>query len=80
MVLFPWFVAVPLAVGQFLMGHIGSIKFLLRTKTPNDMLQTPYYTAVFQASAFWLGVIWIHRIVLSKSSSLMLGIPSAKES
>ncbi|GJJ78834.1 palmitoyltransferase ZDHHC13/17 [Entomortierella parvispora] len=74
MVLFPWYIALPLAVGQFLVGHIGSVKFLLRTKTPNDMLQTPYYTAVFQASAFWIGVIWIHRIVLNTSHLLWLNL------
>ncbi|KAF9438911.1 palmitoyltransferase akr1 [Entomortierella beljakovae] len=55
MAMFRWYIALPLAIAQFLFGHIGSIKFLLRTRTPNDMTQTPYYTAVFQATAFLVG-------------------------
>lgn len=68
MVLFPWYIALPLAIVQFLAGHLGSVKFLLRTKTPNDMLQTPYYTAVFQSTAFWVGYTWLRHLVYSKSS------------
>ncbi|KAF9210005.1 palmitoyltransferase akr1 [Haplosporangium sp. Z 27] len=70
MVLFPWFVAIPLAIAQFLLGHIGAIKFILRTKTPGDMLQTPYYTAVFQSTAFLVGYTWIRRLLFSYSSTM----------
>ncbi|KAG0216546.1 palmitoyltransferase akr1 [Mortierella sp. GBA30] len=70
MVLFPWYIAIPLAIAQFLLGHIGAIKFLLRTRTPNDMLQTPYYTAVFQSTAFWVGVIWLRYLVFHTSHLL----------
>ncbi|KAF9900214.1 palmitoyltransferase akr1 [Linnemannia zychae] len=63
MVLFPWYIAMPLAIAQFLAGHLGAVKFLLRTKTPNDMLQTPYYTAVFQSTAFWVGFTWLRHLV-----------------
>ncbi|KAF9117062.1 palmitoyltransferase akr1 [Mortierella sp. AM989] len=74
MVLFPWFVAIPLAVAQFLFGHIGAIKFLLRTKTPSDMLQTPYYTAVFQSTAFWVGYTWLRRLLFNTSHLFWLNL------
>ncbi|KAG0005783.1 palmitoyltransferase akr1 [Entomortierella chlamydospora] len=74
MVLFPWFVAIPLAVAQFLFGHIGAIKFLLRTKTPADMLQTPYYTAVFQASAVLVGYTWLRRLLFTTSHLFWLNL------
>ncbi|KAG0306309.1 palmitoyltransferase akr1 [Dissophora globulifera] len=74
MALFPWFIALPLAVAQFLLGHIGAIKFLLRTRTPNDMLQTPYYTAVFQATAFWVGYTWIRYLLFNTSHLFWLNL------
>ncbi|KAG0062926.1 palmitoyltransferase akr1 [Linnemannia elongata] len=74
MVLFPWYIALPLAVAQFLAGHLGSVKFLLRTKTPNDMLQTPYYTAVFQSTAFWVGYTWLRHLVYNTAHLLWLNI------
>lgn len=67
MVIFPWYLAIPLAVVQFLLGHIGAVKILLRTKKPNDMLQTPYYTAVFQSTAFLVGFTWVRHLVYSRS-------------
>ncbi|KAF9136793.1 palmitoyltransferase akr1 [Mortierella sp. GBA39] len=74
MVLFPWYIALPLAIVQFLAGHLGSVKFLLRTKTPNDMLQTPYYTAVFQSTAFWVGFTWLRHLVYNTAHLLWLNI------
>ncbi|KAF8977401.1 palmitoyltransferase akr1 [Entomortierella lignicola] len=74
MVLFPWFVAIPLAIAQFLLGHIGAIKFILRTKTPGDMLQTPYYTAVFQSTAFLVGYTWIRRLLFNTSHLALLNL------
>ncbi|KAF9429961.1 palmitoyltransferase akr1 [Podila epigama] len=71
---FPWYIAAPLAIGQFFLGHVGSFKFLLRTKTPNDMLQTPYYTAIFQSTAFWVGVTWLRHLVYNTSHLLWLNI------
>ncbi|KAG0262825.1 palmitoyltransferase akr1 [Mortierella polycephala] len=74
MVLFPWYIAFPLAIAQFLFGHVGAIKFLLRTRTPNDMLQTPYYTAVFQSTAFWVGFVWLRHLVYNTSHLLGLNL------
>ncbi|KAK3815273.1 MAG: putative ankyrin repeat-containing protein [Benniella sp.] len=72
--LFPWYLALPLAVTQFLIGHVGAIKFLLRTKKPNDMLQTPYYTAVFQSTAFLVGFTWLRHLVYNTSHLLWMNI------
>ncbi|KAI8600102.1 DHHC palmitoyltransferase-domain-containing protein [Dissophora ornata] len=74
MVLFPWYLAFPLAIGQFLLGHIGAIKFLLRTRTPNEMLQTPYYTAVFQSSAFMIGYVWLRYLLFNTSHLFWLNL------
>ncbi|KAG0224280.1 palmitoyltransferase akr1 [Actinomortierella wolfii] len=71
---FPWYIAAPLAVVTFLTGYTGSIKFLLRTKTPNHMLKTPYYTAVFQASAIFIGVNWAIFILWNTSHLLLLNV------
>ncbi|KAF9179366.1 palmitoyltransferase akr1 [Haplosporangium sp. Z 11] len=59
---------------KFLFGHVGAIKFLLRTRTPNDMLQTPYYTAVFQSTAFWVGFVWLRYLVYNTSHLLGLNM------
>ncbi|KAI8353692.1 DHHC palmitoyltransferase-domain-containing protein [Mortierella sp. GBAus27b] len=74
MVLFPWYLAIPLAVLQFFLGHIGAIKFLLRTKKPNEMLQTPYYTAVFQSTAFLVGFTWIRHLLFNTSHLFWLNL------
>ncbi|KAF9962197.1 palmitoyltransferase akr1 [Modicella reniformis] len=74
MVHFPWYIALPLAIVQFLLGHIGAIKFLLRTKKPNDMLQTPYYTAIFQSTAFLVGFTYLRRLLLNTSHLLWLNL------
>ncbi|KAG0033167.1 palmitoyltransferase akr1 [Podila clonocystis] len=74
MALFPWYIATPMAVAQFFAGHVGSFKFLLRTKTPNDMLQTPYYTAIFQSTAFWVGYTYLRHLVYNTSHLLWMNI------
>ncbi|KAF9336297.1 palmitoyltransferase akr1, partial [Podila minutissima] len=74
MALFPWYIAIPLAVAQFIAGHVVSFKFLLRTKTPNDMLQTPYYTAIFQSTAFWVGYTYLRHLVYNTSHLLWMNI------
>ncbi|KAF9157303.1 palmitoyltransferase akr1 [Actinomortierella ambigua] len=71
---FPWYVAIPLGLATFLAGHFGSIKLLLRTKTPNHMLKTPYYTAIFQASAVFIGLNWLFFILWNTSHLILLNI------
>ncbi|KAF9905790.1 palmitoyltransferase akr1 [Lobosporangium transversale] len=74
MTLFSWYIAMPVAIVQFLIGHVGSVKILLRTRTPNDMLQTPYYTAVFQSTAFWVGFVWLRYILFNTSHLFWLNL------
>jgi palmitoyltransferase len=44
--------------------HVGIVKFLIPVPTPDAMLKTPYFSSIFQATAFWVGMTWL--VVLAK--------------
>ncbi|CAG8617309.1 1040_t:CDS:2, partial [Funneliformis mosseae] len=50
---YPWFIGLPLAIGQFIGFHILIVKVLITAHVPDAMMRTPYFTSLFQASAFW---------------------------
>jgi palmitoyltransferase len=61
---YPWFIGLPLAIGEFVVFHILIVKVLIKAQVPDAMMRTPYFTSIFQASAFWVGVTWLFRILL----------------
>jgi hypothetical protein len=56
---FNWYLALPLAIVEFLAMHVGIVKFVIPVPTPDAMLKTPYFSSIFQATAFWVGVTWL---------------------
>ncbi|RIA97923.1 hypothetical protein C1645_751171 [Glomus cerebriforme] len=71
---YPWFIGLPLAIGEFVVFHILIVKVLIRAHVPDAMMRTPYFTSLFQASAFWVGVTWLFRILLATSYLLVANI------
>ncbi|EXX61964.1 Akr1p [Rhizophagus irregularis DAOM 197198w] len=71
---YPWFIGLPLAIGEFVVFHILIVKVLIKAQVPDAMMRTPYFTSIFQASAFWVGVTWLFRILLVTSYSLVANI------
>jgi hypothetical protein len=47
-------------------AHVSVVKFLIPIPSPDAMLRTPYFTSIFQATAFWVGVTWIGRLVFGR--------------
>ncbi|CAG8522769.1 11421_t:CDS:2 [Acaulospora morrowiae] len=64
---YPWFIGLPLAIGEFVASHMIIVKILIKAQLPDAMMRTPYFTSIFQASAFWVGATWLHRILLVTS-------------
>ncbi|CAG8476478.1 8423_t:CDS:2 [Diversispora eburnea] len=62
---YSWLIGLPLAVAEFFAFHMLIMKVLIRAKLPDALMRTPYFTSLFQASAFWVGVTWIYKILLA---------------
>ncbi|KAJ1921512.1 palmitoyltransferase akr1 [Mycoemilia scoparia] len=61
--IYPWFFGLPF-FAAFLVGMHYSIKWLLRwPQTPQRIQKSPYYTAIFQATAFYVLLTWNVRVV-----------------
>ncbi|GAB5588816.1 palmitoyltransferase akr1 [Umbelopsis nana] len=67
---FPWYYGLPLSIIEFLAMHVGIVKFVIPVPTPDAMLKTPYFSSIFQATAFWVGMTWL--VVIAKATSHML--------
>lgn len=43
--------------------HVGIIKYLLPAPSHDALWKTPYFSCIFQASAFWVLFTWLFKIV-----------------
>ncbi|RKP06523.1 ankyrin repeat-containing domain protein, partial [Thamnocephalis sphaerospora] len=75
---FPWYIGVALALLEFLGFHLSVIRWLLpiqQSASKHDaMMKAPYFSAIFQASAFWVGATWITRILWHTSDALFANL------
>ncbi|KAJ2596169.1 palmitoyltransferase akr1 [Coemansia sp. RSA 1722] len=63
MSVYPWFVGVPLGLAVFAAMHVIVIKYVTRSKLPLNIQSVPYFSAVFQSSAFYIFGTWLTRIL-----------------
>ncbi|RUS24526.1 ankyrin repeat-containing domain protein, partial [Jimgerdemannia flammicorona] len=64
---FPIYTGLPLALLEFLAAHLSIVRFLIRAPSPDAMLRTPYFSSIFQSSAFWVLVSWGSTVVYATS-------------
>ncbi|KAG9290695.1 hypothetical protein G9A89_011658 [Geosiphon pyriformis] len=64
---FPWFIGLPFAIAEFMGCHFAIFRILIRAKIQDAMMRTPYFTSIFQASAFWVAITWISKLVMPTS-------------
>ncbi|CAG8524922.1 4836_t:CDS:10 [Scutellospora calospora] len=57
LVYYPWYIGLPIIILEFMACYVLIVKFLIRAQTPEALVQTPYITSLFQASAFWAALI-----------------------
>ncbi|KAG1443978.1 hypothetical protein G6F56_010475 [Rhizopus delemar] len=67
---FPWFGGLPLAMFIFAGMHMSIVRYVVPIPSPNALWKTPYFSSIFQASAFWVLMTWI-RILLPSTSYLL---------
>ncbi|KAI8071555.1 DHHC palmitoyltransferase-domain-containing protein [Gongronella butleri] len=60
---FPWYMGVPMAALSFVGMHLLIIKKLLPIPHNEALWKTPYFSCIFQASAFWVLITWTCVIV-----------------
>ncbi|KAI8058531.1 hypothetical protein BDF22DRAFT_666395 [Syncephalis plumigaleata] len=64
---FPWYIGSTLALVEFLAFHLSVIRWLLPRRQVSSnhdaMMKAPYFSAIFQSTAFWVGVTWLSRIL-----------------
>ncbi|ORX56725.1 ankyrin [Hesseltinella vesiculosa] len=63
LVLFPWYMGLPMAALCFVGMHLLIIKKLLPIPHNEALWKTPYFSSIFQSSAFWVLVTWACVIV-----------------
>ncbi|RKP27990.1 ankyrin repeat-containing domain protein, partial [Syncephalis pseudoplumigaleata] len=65
--LFPWYIGLTLGLVEFLVFHLSVLRWLLprrQVSSNNDaMMKAPYFSAIFQSTAFWVGVTWLSRVL-----------------
>ncbi|KAG2171544.1 hypothetical protein INT43_008270 [Umbelopsis isabellina] len=67
---FNWYLALPLAIVEFLGMHVGIVKFVIPVPTPDAMLKTPYFSSIFQATSFWVVMTWL--VIIMRATSHMV--------
>ncbi|KAI9247351.1 ankyrin repeat-containing domain protein [Sporodiniella umbellata] len=68
---FPWFGGLPLAMFVFAAMHMSIVRYVVPIPTPSSLWKTPYFSSIFQASAFWVLITWVF-ILLPSTSYLLL--------
>ncbi|KAG2230295.1 hypothetical protein INT48_001537 [Thamnidium elegans] len=56
--MFPWYAGLPLALASFALMHISIVKYLIQVPSNDAVWKTPYFSSIFQSSAFWVLVTW----------------------
>ncbi|KAI9322441.1 hypothetical protein BX666DRAFT_1815254, partial [Dichotomocladium elegans] len=69
--MFPWYLGLPLALLEFVGMHVGIIKYLFPAPSHDAVMKTPYFSSIFQATAFWVLVTWCF-VLLKPTSSMLL--------
>ncbi|KAJ1673359.1 palmitoyltransferase akr1, partial [Spiromyces aspiralis] len=72
---YPWFVGVPFFLAMLTAAHLA-VNWLLRWPKTNLRIQSsPYFTAVFQATAFYVLATWLSRILPVTTSGRFDDLP-----
>ncbi|KAI8139066.1 DHHC palmitoyltransferase-domain-containing protein [Fennellomyces sp. T-0311] len=72
--LVPWYAGLPLALLQFVGMHVSIIKYLIPAPSHDALWKTPYFSCIFQASAFWVFVTWLTPVVMGASHMLLTNL------
>lgn len=66
--IFSWYLGLPMAVFCLIGMHVMIVKYLIPIPHNEALWKTPYFSCIFQASAFWVLVTWTCILVPSKLS------------
>ncbi|KAJ2104526.1 palmitoyltransferase akr1 [Coemansia sp. S100] len=61
--LYPWFVGVPFGVAILAAMHYTVLKFIARSRSPQQLQGLPYMSVIFQSSALFILVTWVTRVL-----------------
>ncbi|KAJ2741744.1 palmitoyltransferase akr1 [Coemansia sp. BCRC 34301] len=61
--LYPWFVGVPLSVLILGAMHYVVLKFISRSRSPQQLQGLPYMSVIFQSSALFILFTWLTRVL-----------------
>lgn len=62
----PWFTGMPLAGMVVIIVHLSIMKYIIPLDGNDAIWRTPYFSGIFQASAFWVLLTWMWIIVPCK--------------
>ncbi|KAI8080050.1 ankyrin repeat-containing domain protein [Halteromyces radiatus] len=68
--LFSWYLGLPLAFLCLVCMHVGIVKYLIPIPHNDALWKTPYFSCIFQASAFWVLMTWT--CILVPSTAYMM--------
>ncbi|KAI9485347.1 MAG: DHHC palmitoyltransferase-domain-containing protein [Benjaminiella poitrasii] len=72
--MFPWYIGLPSALFTFIVTHIGIANYLIQVPSHDAIWRTPYFSSIFQSSAFWVVVTWMWVLVPSTSHLLFTNL------
>ncbi|KAJ1823339.1 palmitoyltransferase akr1 [Coemansia sp. RSA 2675] len=72
--LYPWFVGVPLSVAVLGAMHFVVLKFIARSRSPQQLQGLPYMAMIFQSSAALTLINWLTRVMPVTARGLIDGI------
>ncbi|KAJ2444951.1 palmitoyltransferase akr1 [Coemansia sp. RSA 2424] len=61
--LYPWFVGVPLGVAILGAMHYVVLRFISRSRSPQQLQGLPYMSVIFQSSALFILYTWLTRVL-----------------
>ncbi|KAL0077929.1 DHHC palmitoyltransferase-domain-containing protein [Phycomyces blakesleeanus] len=70
----PWYTGLPLGLLEFAVMHVGIIKYLIPVPTHDAIWKTPYFSSIFQSSAFWVFYSWITTLIPVTSQFMFTNI------
>ncbi|CAG8606717.1 5779_t:CDS:2 [Dentiscutata heterogama] len=76
---YPWFIGLPLVILEYIICHIIVTKVFIRSQLTIEFMRTPYLSSIFQASAFWVGVTWIYKLLFVLGDPGYIPKPQSRE-
>ncbi|KAI8997043.1 hypothetical protein BDB01DRAFT_840561 [Pilobolus umbonatus] len=57
--LYSWYIGLPLSLSCFILIHVAIVKYVIQIPCHDALWKTPYFSSIFQSTAFWVMATWM---------------------